>query len=56
MIMLCLVVKLSNVIDKLYLLMQQRQYYGHVRYAGTVRRRYEHAVSAGKFETRVWVM
>ena len=33
MIMLCLLVKLNNTVDILYLLMQQIQWYGHVRYA-----------------------
>jgi hypothetical protein len=38
MIMLCLLVKLNSVIDMLYVLTQLRQRYGHVRYAGAVRR------------------
>jgi hypothetical protein len=45
MIMLCLLVKLNNIIDMLYLL---RKYYGIVRYSGTVKRWYDH-VNVGKF-------
>ena len=56
MITLCLLVKLNNVTDMLYLLMLLRQCYEHVRYAGTVRRCYEHVVSAGKYETRAWIL
>jgi len=56
MITLCLLVKLNNVTDMLYLLLQLRQCYGHVRYAGTVRRWYEYVVFAGKFETGEWLL